>query len=67
VSDKLSRILRTLIQAGGATVIVQIILAFVVLSAEQVAALTGGLTWVLAIIQNAIEAKAGATLLGPSE
>lgn len=67
MSDKLSRILRTLIQAGGATIIVQIVLAFVTLTAEQVAAITGGLTWLIAILQNTIEDSTGTKLLAPSE
>lgn len=66
MSDKLSRILRTLIQAGGATVLVQILLAFISLKAEQVAAITGGLTWLIAIVQNSIEEKTGTKLLAPS-
>lgn len=67
MSDKVSRILRTLIQAGGATILVQILLAFITLTAEQVAAITGGLTWLIAILQNTIEEKTGTKLLAPSE
>jgi hypothetical protein len=62
-----SRILRTLIQAGGATIIVQIVLAFWTPTAEQVAAMTGALTWLLAIVQNLVEEKTGTKLLAPSE
>lgn len=65
MSDKWSRILRTLIQAGGATVVVQILIAFVTLTAEQVAAITGGLTWVIAFVQNFVEEKTGTKLLAP--
>lgn len=67
MSEKVSRILRTLIQAGGATVLVQILLAFVTLTAEQVAALTGGLTWLIAIVQNQVEESTDTRLLRPAE
>lgn len=66
MSEKFSRILRTLIQAGGATVLVQILLAFVTLTAEQVAALTGGLTWLIAIVQNQVEESTDTRLLRPN-
>lgn len=57
------RVVRTLIQTGGASVIVGIIAAFVTLTAEQATALTGGLTFLLSLIQNTIEDATGHALL----
>lgn len=58
-SERIRRFLRALQQAGGAAVVVGIIIVFVELTDKQATALTGGLTAAFAWIQNALEEKIG--------